>query len=167
MFCMSMAFLPGLTQTKYSVPKLTDIQNYQLAAIQLNSSYLIQISYAKAHKDKVEEAGKFLGDQLASTWNRSGGFQGLVQGVLYMMVTLVPYGSVEIIEQSPDSVVCVVAGLFPELKEGGSVYGVTYKEYLRFLDAALSRLAGKFNAEYTQNDTDEGLRLIIRKKPSP
>jgi len=163
--CISLFVLQGYSQTKYSVPRPTDIQKYQLAAIQLNSSYLIQISYARSHNNTVEEVGRFFGDQLATTWNSTGGFDGLVQGVLYMMVTLVPYGSVDIIVQSSDSVVCVVSGLFPELKEGGAVYGVTYQEYLRFWNAALSRLSEKFGAEYIQKDTDDGLKVTIRNKP--
>jgi hypothetical protein len=155
----------GFSQTKYSVPRPTDIQKFQLAATQLNSSYLIQISCARSLNKEVEETGKFLGDQLASTWNRAGGFDGLVQGVMYIMITLVPYGSVDITDQSRDSVVFLVAGLLPELKEGGTFYGVTYQEYLRFWNSAFSRLSEKFGAEYIQKDTDDGLKVTIRKKP--
>lgn len=151
-------------QTHYTVPALSDLQKYQAAALQLNGAYLIQISFAKAQNGNVEKAAKYFGDQLASTWNKPAGFDGLVQGIIYMMATLVPYGSVEITGQDSNSVTFLVTGLFPELREGGSVYGVTYPEYLKFWNIALSQLSGYLGAEYCQNDTDEGLRVVIRRK---
>lgn len=156
--------LAGGAQTRFTVPVLSDLQKYQAASLQLNGAYLVQISFAKAQKIKVEKAAGYFGDQLATTWNKPGGFDGLVQGILYMMVTLVPYGSVDITGQEGSSVTFLVTGLFPELKEGGSVYGVTYPEYLKFWDISLSRLAGSFGAEYFQKDTDDGLTVTIRRK---
>jgi len=165
-FLLGVSFLSlaGSSQTRFTVPVLSDIQKYQAASLQLNGAYLVQISFAKAQKVKIEQAALYFGDQLASTWNKPAGFDGLVQGILYMMVTLVPYGSVDITDQDRNSVTFLVTGLFPELREGGSVYGVTYPEYLKFWDIALSRLAGFFGAGYSQKDTDEGLKVTIRRK---
>jgi len=151
-------------QGRYTVPGLTDLQKYQNAALEWNASSLIQISYAKSLGKSVEDAGRFMGDQLNVTWNKAGGFDGLVRGLLYMMVTLVPYGSVEITTQTYKGLVYKVTGLYPELREGGSIYNVSWDEYIKFWGTAFSRLAEKMGANYSQNDTDEGLVVTITKK---
>ncbi len=160
------AFLALITmgQGKFTVPVLTDLQKYQNAALQWNGSYLIQISYAKSLGKSVEDVAKFFGDQLIATWNKQSGFDGLVRGILYTMVCLVPYGSVEIIEQTDNGIKYKVTGLYSDLREGGSIFNVTYKEYIKFWEIAISKLANDLRAKYSQTDTDEGLIATLGKK---
>ena len=160
-FLLSMATFP---QRKFIVPNLTDLQKYQNAALQWNGSYLIQISYTKSLGKSVEDIGRFVGDQFAITWNKSGGFDGFVHGMLYTMICLVPYGSVEIVEQTDNGLVYKVTGLYSDLREGGSIFNVTYEEYIKFLEVAFSKLADYMGAKYSQQDTDEGLIVTIREK---
>lgn len=161
---ISIIAFPIIAQNKFAIPLLTDLQKYRNAALQWNGSYLIQISYAKSLGKSVEDAATFFGDQLKITWNKAGGFDSYVQSMLYTMVSLVPYGSVEISEQTENSLIYKVLGLYSELKEGGSVFDVTYEEYIKFLGTAFSRIADYMGAIYLQQDTDDGLIVTIKKK---
>lgn len=162
--CLSMFTLVSVGQVKFSVPDLTDLQKYQNAELQLNSSYLIQISYAKSLGKPIEDVANFVGDQLKVIWNKETGYDSFVQGILYFMTSLVPYGSVEIIEQTDTGLKYIVTGLYSELKEGGSVFNVTYEEYIKFWEIAISRLGDSMGAKYSQKDTTEGLIGTIKKK---
>ena len=153
-----------LAQGKFSIPALTDLQKYQNAAIQWNGSWLIQISYARSLGKSVEDVAGFAGEQLKVTYNKAGGFNGFVQNMLYTMVCLVPYGSVEIVEQTDYEIVYKVTGLIADLREGGSVFNVTWEDYLIFLETVYSKTADYLGAKYSQEDTDEGLIVAIKKK---
>lgn len=164
--CVSMfAALELEAQVKFTVPSLTDIQKYQIAAVQWNGSYLIQISYAKSLGKSVEDVATFVADQFKVTWNKSGGFEGFVRSMLYNMVSFVPNGSVEITEQSDKSIMYKVTGLYSDLREGGSIFNVTYREYVKFWEIVNSRLSDSMGAKYSQKDTSEGLIVTIERNP--
>lgn len=151
-------------QGKFTVPSPTDMQKYHLAAYHWNGMYLIQISYAKSIGKSVEDVARFNGDHLKGTWLKEGGYERFVAGMLTLMVSLVPYGSVEIIEQKDNELVYKVSGLYTELKEAGEIFNVTWEEYLKFLDISISRQADYMGAKYSQKDTNEGLIVTISKK---
>jgi len=50
------------------------------------------------------------------------------------------------------------------LKEGGSILNVTYEEYMKFWETAISRIADNMGAKYSQKDSDEGLIVTINRK---
>ena len=161
---VSLLAMTAVAQGKFTVPILTDIQKYQLAALNWNGSYLIHISYAKSLGKPVADAAKFAGDQLKGTWLREGGFDSFAHGILYLMVSMVPYGSIEIIEQTDNKLVYKVTGLYSELREGGSIFNVTWEEYIKFLEIVISRQAEYMGTKYSQEDTDEGLIVTLSKK---
>lgn len=161
---ISLLAITAVSQGKFTVPSPTDLQKYHLAAYHWNGLYLIQISYAKSLGKPVADVARFTGDHLKGTWLKTGGFDSFVHGILNLMVSMVPYGSVEIIEQKDNELVCRVSGLYTELKEAGAIFNVTWKEYLKFLDIAISRQADYMGAKYSQKDTDEGLIVTLSKK---
>lgn len=161
--CTFFITLSSYTQARFIVPPLTDLQKFQNAAIQWNGSFLTQISYAKSLGKSIEDVACYVGDQQKVTWNKSGGYEGFVQGMFFMMLSMVPYGSVEITEQTANSITYKVSGLYSELKEEGSMFNVTYTEYLRFLDKVISRIAVYLGADYSQKDTEAGLIATIKK----
>ena len=161
---ISLFTIAGNAQGKFTVPAPGDFQKFQMASAELNASYLIQISYAKSLGQSVEDAAAFVGDQYIATWNKQGGFDRFVQRILYMMVSMVPYGSIEITEQSDNEIIYKVSGLNSDLKEGGSILNVTYEEYIKFWEVAISRIADNMGAKYSQKDSDEGLIVTITRK---
>ena len=152
------------SQGKFTVPSPTEMQKYYLAAYNWNVMYLIQISYAKSAGKAVEDVAEFTGDHLRSTWLKKGGFETFVNGMLNLMICMVPYGSVEIIEQENDIIKFKVFGLYAELKEAGTILNVTWGEYLKFLDISFSRQADYMGSMYSQKDTDDGLIFTLTKK---
>jgi hypothetical protein len=162
--CVSLLTMTTRAQDKFTVPEPSDLQKYQLAALQWNGAYLIQINYAKSLGKPVSEVAIFVGDQLKGNWSKAAGFDSFVQGLLYLTVALVPYGGVEIIEQSDNKLVYRVNGFFSELKEGGSILNVNYSEFLEFWEIAFSRQADYLGAKYSQKDSDEGLIVTVRKR---
>lgn len=160
---VSLLVITAVAQGKFTVPSLTDIQKYQLAAYNLNGMYLIQISYAKSLGKPVADVARFTGEHLKGSWLKTGGFDSFVHGILNLMISMVPYGSVEIIEQKDNELVYKVTGLYSELREGGSIFNVTWEEYLNFLDIVISSQADYMGTKYSQKDTDEGLIVTLRK----
>lgn len=162
--CLSFLTTTVFGQALFSVPAPADLQKYKVAALHWNGAYLIQISYARSQGKPVEDVARFVGDQLLVEWKKENGYTGFVQGILYFMVSLVSNGSVAITEQTDNEIVYRVSGLYSDLREGGSVFDVTYNEYIKFLEIAFSRIADHMGAKYSQKDTDEGLIVTIRKK---
>lgn len=162
--CVSLVSVSFNGQGKFKVPELTELQKYQNSAIQWNGSWLIQISYARSLGRSVEDVARFVGDQLKVTIAGPGGFDGFIRNMLYTMVCIVPYGTVEIVEQTDYHIEYKVTGLYSDLREGGSVFDVTWEDYLTFLQTMFSRAADYAGAIYSQKDTDEGLIVTIKKK---
>ena len=149
------------SQEKISVPEPTDLQKFRIASLNWNSSWLLQISYGKSLGKSVEEVAAFTGDQLKTTWNRQRGYNGFIQSILYTMVSLTPYGTIEITDQTDSKLVYKVTGFYSELREGGAIYGVTWEEYIKFLEVTFSNIASYMGAGYSQKDTDEGLIVTV------
>jgi hypothetical protein len=161
---ISLLSISAISQSKFTVPSPTDLQKYQMTSVELNGSYLIQISYAKFLGKSIEEVAMYVGDQYIATWNKQGGLDRFVQRILYMMVSLVPNGSVEITDQTDNELTYKVTGFYSDLKEGGSILNVTYEEYMKFWEIAFSRLADNMGAKYSQVDSDQGLVVTVTRK---
>jgi len=162
--CFSVLTGTTLAQGQITVPSPSELQKYQLAASQWQSSALIQIAYAKSLGKSASDVAGFAADQMKDSWTNAGGYENFIQRILYLTVTLVSYGHIEIREQTEDEVVYLVTGLFSELKEEGSILDVSYREYLEYWGTIFSAQADYMGAEYNQKDTDEGLLVTIRKR---
>lgn len=153
-----------LAQVQFAIPTPTDLQKYRLAASQWQSSALIQIAYAKSLGKSTSDMAAFAADQMKVSWINAGGYENFIQRILYLTITLVSNGHIEIIGQTEDEVVYIVTGFFSELKEEGSILDVSYGEYLEYWGTLFSTQADYMGAEFKQEDTDEGLLVTIRKK---
>jgi hypothetical protein len=151
-------------QGKYTIPTPTDLQKYQTAAWQWNGAYITLISYAKSLGKSVEDAGSSIGDIIKVTWNKEAGFDGFVNGMLYVYVTFAPNGTVEIMEQTDNRIQFIVKNFYPPLKETLATFNVTYEEYLKFFDLTISKLAEYMGSKYSQKDSDGNLMVTIEKK---
>ena len=162
--CFSLLAITAAAQEKFTSPTPSDRQKYLLAAYHWNGLYLIQISYAKSAGKSVADVARFTGDHLVGTWLKKGGFDSFANGMLNLMVSMAQYGSVEIIEQSDNKLTYKVTGFYSELKEAGSIFNVTYDEYLKFMEIVFSRQADYMGAKYSQKDSEEGLIVTVSKK---
>lgn len=162
--CVSLFALTVIAQGKFVVPTPTDLEKYQSSAWQWNGAYIILINYAKSLGKSVEDAGSSVGDIVKLTWNKDTGFDGFVNAMLFIWVTYVPAGTVEIMDQTEGKIKIMIKNFYPPLKETLADYNVTYEQYLKFLDIYVSKLAEYVGAAYTQKDTEGGLIVNIEKK---
>jgi len=162
--CVSLFALTVIGQVKFTVPTPTDAQKYQSAAWQWNGAYIAWINYGKSLGKSVEDIGSSVGDILKLSWNKEAGFEGFVNVMLYVWVTFVPDGVVEILEQTDIKILFVIKNFNPPVKEGLIAYSVTFEEYLKFWDFAIAKLAEFMGSKYTQKNTEEGLVVTIEKR---
>ena len=151
-------------QDKFSVPVLTDLQKYQSAAWQWHGAYIGWLAYGKSLGKSVDETGKAVGDILKKSWNKDIGFEGFANAMLFICVTFVPDGQVEITQQSDNAIVLVVRNFNPPVKEALAAYSVTFEEYMKLWDVVIAILAENVCLEYTQKLTDNGFEISIRQK---
>jgi hypothetical protein len=151
-------------QEMFTVPVPTDLQKYRSAAWQWSAAYLLQINFAKSMGKSVEDVANFNGDQAKLSWNKEAGFEGFVKGILYNFVCITPQGTVEILEQNDHKVVFQVTKVYPQLKDQGPIFNVTYEEYLKFWSIAIARIGDYLGATYTQKEKDDGIVATIEKK---
>jgi hypothetical protein len=151
-------------QNKFSVPTLTDLQKYQSAAWQWHGAYISWLSFGKSLGKSAEETGNAVGDILKQSWNKDIGFDGFANAMLNIWVTFVPSGIVEITRQSDKGIIFVVRNFNPPVKEALTAYNISFEEYMKFWDAAISRLADYIGSEYNQRQTGEGLVVTIKLK---
>jgi hypothetical protein len=151
-------------QDLFTVPTPTDLQKYQSAVSQWNYAYLIQIGFAKSMGKTLEDAAVYAGDQAKVSWNKEAGYEGFVKGMLYNFVCIASHGTVEMIEQNARKVVFQVTNVYPQLKEQGPFFNVTYEEYLKFFNLVASRIGEYLGANYIQNEKDGGILVTVEKK---
>lgn len=151
-------------QNKFSVPSLTDLQKYQSAAWQWHGAYIGWLCFGKSLGKSAEETGQAVGDILKRSWNSEIGFEGFANAMIYIWVTFVPDGIVEITEQSDKSILFAVRNFNPPVREALTAYDVTFEEYMKFWDAALNVLGEIIGSEYTQKQTGNDLVVSIKQR---
>lgn len=128
---------------------------------QPNFFVLNAISYAKSLGKKVDDIASLMGDQIKTSW--TGGYKGLVDGMLFNWGILVQKRDLKIIEQDSNHIVFNVNKLFTGLKTAPQ-YNVTYDDYLTMYNVACQKIADYMGATYKQEATPDGVRVTISKK---
>ncbi len=158
---ISIVSKPVIAQEKFTVPNLTDFQKFQIASGFWKYAYCMMLSVAKASGKSIEEASNYVGEQ--NIVNKEIGFEGMVKIFLIHCVIFVPDGNVTIIEQTDKMIKVKLTNFFPELKNG-SISNVTYDEWVKSYDIALSKAVSSIGATSSFKDTPEGIIAIIQKQ---
>ncbi len=149
-------------QTKFTVPERTAEQQYTRVAQLFNYNLIVSINYVKSMGKTVEDYGRYCGDIYKLTWLKGGEFNFFVEGNILNLTDLSE--RVEIVSQSENKVVLKVYNLYRFLKEKGSVYDVTYEEYIRFLQSSHNQIADYMDCTIKFNIVDDGVEVIMKKK---
>ncbi|WP_010662912.1 hypothetical protein [Marinilabilia salmonicolor] len=163
---LTLLFDPVFSQTEFSVPTLPDSARYQRMVGQANFILLSEINYAKQMGQTVEEVATHVGNLFKTTWPAEKEFKGFVQGCLYNFYCYSPIGEVKILEQSDVHVVFETTNLFSWLKENGSVFDVTYEEYITYLRIMHEQIADYMNSKVSFEENNKGLIVTLKKKTS-
>jgi hypothetical protein len=153
-----------IAQGKFSVPDISEAEKLSNMTGQWGAMVVLYISYAKSTGKSVDDVAVYAGDQAKVTWDKAVGFEGLVHGMLYHFVSMVPQGKVSILEQTENRVVVNVKDLYPELKESGSIFKVTYGEFQKFWEIAIPRIAEYIGATASFRDAEDGFVVTLEKK---
>jgi hypothetical protein len=97
-----------------------------------------------------------------SPWNKEDGFQGWINGFLYMNVAVAR--NVEIMEQSENKILVRVSDIYPEFEQRGKMLGVTYEEFLKWHEIMFIEIFNNLDCHYSQINIDEGMKITIEKK---
>lgn len=165
MLKLSISFLAFLfswtvsAQDQFSVPVRSPEQQKPRIAWMVHYQTNVAISYAKTMGKTVDEFGKFSGDLYKTTWPQDGGFKLFVEGNLLNLGDL--SHKIEITEQTVEKVVLMVYGFYPELRRNNEIYGVTYEEYIRFIETSHNQIAKQLGCSISLKIVDGGLEVVL------
>ena len=117
-------------QEAFIVPELSLTEKLEFMVGETDGFVLSSISYAKSEGKSVEDVASYTGKLFAELWDKDGGFNALVNGVLHNIVCI--NGKAVILEQSETMVKISTSAFYPYLQKRGSLFNVTYDEYVKF-----------------------------------
>ena len=150
-------------QDPFKLPEITDAAKWQHMAFQANGLMVNTINYAKSLGKTVEEAARFTGEQFKTSWDKEAGFNGFVNGMLYINTCFFPQSTLEIMDQSATAVkfsVDLPAGFM----ESFPIYSITLEEYLEFWEGIVVIVGDYLGAVYAHELKDHLLTVTIKKK---
>ena len=150
----------AFAQTKFTVPELTDVQKLQTARTLGNNNIIAAINFAKSQGLTAAEYGEYEGKLFP--WNKEDGFEGWINGFLYMNVAVAR--NVEIMEQSENKILVRVSDIYPEFEQRGKMLGVTYEVFLKWYEIMFIEIFNNLDCHYSQVNIDEGMKITIEKK---
>ena len=148
------------------VPERTPSQRVN-RLLQFNANgVVLGIAFAKSRGSSVEEYARFCGDIFVPTWNRDNGFAGLALGVLanFDVVRRIEDSPPEILVQT-DSMIRFKSYLADKrLFRDGKLGGITFDEYLLWIEVVYVRIAEYLGATYKQESSGDFMIVTVTKK---
>jgi hypothetical protein len=163
-FCFSISLLSVIAQEKFSVPVMTDQEKINGLASSWNTLNLYLISHGKSMGKSIVEIATYTSDLYISGMDKSVGFDGYAKLLIQGWVGTAPNGKVEIREQTGDRIVISVSNFCSQLKEKGTMYNVSYQEYIKYLECRGNRVFGVLGGTYSIKDSVDGLIITMQKK---
>ena len=149
-------------QTTFSVPERTDEQQHQRITWIMHYDLNVALSYVKSTGKTIKEYAKYCGDLYKQTWNKEQGFDGFVKGTLLNLTDL--SGKVEILNQSDKKVTIKATNFHKNLQDNRTIYNVTYKDYIQFLEISHTQIAEYLNSTIAMKIVNDGVKIIIKKR---
>lgn len=122
------------------------------------------ISFAKNMGNTVELFAAYTGDQMKAGWSQETSLANLVYNVRSYWGGIVKNENIQILEQDENHAVIECKKMLLNLKNNGPVFGVTYDDYLTFIEILYQRIADHVGLVYTQETISNGVKITISKK---
>ena len=151
-------------QEIFNVPEIPVEQKHQNMVGQFDAITTVGINYAKTQGLTAAEYGTFCGEQFKYSWNKDAGFEGLVKGALYNMSCFLSDPGIEITTNTAEKVKFKTRLVGTRIKNNEPVYGVTYKEYIDFLEAITSTVGDYLGCKSELSYDEEWMYFTISKK---
>jgi ketosteroid isomerase-like protein len=120
------------------------------------------LNYAKSLGKTVDEFASFTVEQFKSGWNN----ENFLSGVLYNWQNWTPSEHFKILEQDEDHITFTASNMFSNLRINGSVYNVSFDDYLSFFKFVFEKISEDLNVGYNQEITSDGVRVTVAKRVS-
>jgi hypothetical protein len=120
------------------------------------------LNYAKSLGKSVDEFAQFTGEQFKSGWNN----ENFSSGVLSNWKSWTPSEQFKILEQDEDHLIFTADHVFSNLKMNGSMFNVSYDDYISFLKSVFEKISEDLNVGYNQETTPDGVRITVAKRMS-
>ena len=150
-------------QETFKVPEISDAAKYTSMVGQANALIANSINYAKSQGKTMEDIARFTGEQFKTSWNKEAGYNGFVNGVLYISTCFFPKAEIGILDQTEKSITYKVVS-DPEFLRGFPLLNVSIDEYLAYLKGVITVVGEYLGAEYMQEFKDSILYVTIKKK---
>ncbi len=150
-------------QDKITVTKLTDTQKHQRVIWQLNHTAIIGFKYAKSQGMTAKEYGEYFGEFSKLTWDKDGGFDGFVKGLLLNWETWRASSSkaIQIIKQTDDIFKFKTPSNLKKITESNAYIGIDYEELMTIYDGLFKTIANYLGVKYEQKIIEDGNWLEI------
>ena len=150
-------------QELFKVPVIPDAEKWEHMAFQANGLMVNTINYAKSLGKSVNEVAGFTGEQFKTSWDKEAGFNGFVNGLLYISTAFWPKSTLEILDQS-ETFIQYRINIVPEFLQSFPIYNVTFDEYFVFWKGVLVVIGEYLGSVYSQELKDNVLYMTIKKK---
>jgi hypothetical protein len=150
-------------QGKFTVPELSFEQKHERANSQIPVFLAAGINFAKTQDVTPYEYGKEIGKLFAQTWDKEAGFDGFVNGMIYISESsrTADDGPIEIIENDDGSVTIISnPGLMS--KYGDTM--ATFEERFECIAGITEQIADYMGCKITREDTKQSSKITIKKK---
>lgn len=153
-------------QEKFTVPERTPEQKYESTLFQYWGVYAAGINFAKSHDVSPYEYGKYIGGIFAPSWNKENGFDGLVNGLIYVLVDFNTNadGQMVIIEKDDGSVsIKYPAVAWKKYFSEDNAFG-SFQDVMGCMQGIIEPIADYMGCVVIQEVTEESIIYTINKK---
>lgn len=147
-------------QTNFTVPERDADKYYPRASSIMHYTQIVALSYAKSMGQSAEEFGNYCGNLYKLTWDRNAGFNGFVKWTMYNLDVF--SDGVEIVSQSEKQVVLRAKNFYPQLKNNGVMYDISYDDYIQFIQASHYRIAEFMGCTIEFEISNDALEVTIK-----
>lgn len=167
-FALLLAHQPAFGQEKFSVPSMTDNQKQQRLFFMTNYVMILGADYAKKQGQSMEDYAKFMGEQAKLTWNKEGGFDAFVRGMLYNWESYrdasKPY--LKILKQSDGFIQFTLPIPIKDYFSNGNINDISFEDLMKMYEIVSQTIADHLGATYEQQLVKDGhwVEVTIKKK---
>jgi len=150
-------------QGKFTVPELSFEQKHNRTNSQIPVFLAAGINFAKSQDVTPYEYGKELGKLFAPTWDKEAGFDGFVNGMIYISESSRTNDDGPIMIKENDNGSVTIISPPGVMSKYGDTYATSEERY-QCMNGILEQIADYMGCTFTREYTDQSFKTTIKKK---
>jgi hypothetical protein len=153
-------------QAKFSIPERTHEQKHQSTMSQFWGFYAAGINFVKSQGTSPYEYGKYIGNLFAPSWNKENGFEGLVNGTIFIWENFRTDadGPIAIKEKDDGSVIIKLpVDTWKKYLPEGNPYA-SFKDAMECMQGIMEPIADHMGSSFNQEVTEDSIIYTFKKK---